>query len=562
MYAELLFVVGWNGEALEVGVDILSRLLDCLDPTVVLAQLRDELYMGMGHPHERIRQVCIHQIERLVDDEVGLNNLKNDSEMLANVISTVADESLAVSKLSMKSLIAVGKDPAGASQLFEGPLQPQMIRVAATNETIRYRVFEEMKRRKRGRAGGVKKRMKQCGNRPYLPTIIMGNVQSLCNKMDELCGSVKYLSDFRNASILSFTETWLTDNHTDDCVSVDGFKIIRGDRDLEAAGKRSGGATSLPALEKVNRSGLLGQLLSDLHTEDDLVQLNAIEMLCALVDSPHGIVFLEKEGVLRKMEEMLVEAEADPSQGFLLPELVKFFGILSRHQPKELSEKYPAFLQCCFHLLESCETSLLNIAVETIGFVGSSTDGKRALNKQGMVDVDHLDIHGRGIVHPREAHPGPTNRSQSEGAVSTGMSLLSSGKVTKEQLNEDLEGMLQQWFEQVSTKPMDLILSLCQQPFLEIRCPALSILQALCDHKWAQTQLLNRPGFQEYLLDRSTEHEKIGKESKYAVVKALAEAYHTGEIFGRPYLLKLREYVRDGPFYVQTQSEVVVEGNR
>ncbi|KAJ8046273.1 hypothetical protein HOLleu_04893 [Holothuria leucospilota] len=59
--------------------------------------------------------------------------------------------------------------------------------------------------------------------------------------MDELCGSVKYLSYFRNASILSFTETWLTDNHTDDCVSVDGFKIIRGDRDLEAAGKRSGG---------------------------------------------------------------------------------------------------------------------------------------------------------------------------------------------------------------------------------------------------------------------------------------------------------------------------------
>lgn len=77
---------------------------------------------------------------------------------------------------------------------------------------------------------------------------------------------------------------------------------------------------------------------------------------------------------------------------FLSLELVKFFGILSRHQPKELSEKYPAFLQCCFRLLESCETSLLNIAVETIGFVGSSTDGKRALNKQGRKHAGGLPV--------------------------------------------------------------------------------------------------------------------------------------------------------------------------
>lgn len=129
-------------------------------------------------------------------------------------------------------------------------------------------------------------------------------------------------------------------------------------------------------------------------------------------------------------------------------------------------------------------------------------------------------------------------------------------------MNEDLEAMLEQWFAQVSSKPFELILSLCRQPFMEIRCPSLSILEALCNHRWAQTVLSNSPGFHEYLLDRSTEHEKIGKEAKYTVVKALAEAYHTADVFGRPYLLKLREYVRDGPFYVRAQSEVVVEGNQ
>ncbi|PIK33982.1 hypothetical protein BSL78_29199 [Apostichopus japonicus] len=112
------------------------------------------------------------------------------------------------------------------------------------------RLPKEMRRRKRGKAGGVKRRNSQCKNRPYLPSIIMGNVQSLSNKMDELCASVRYLSDFRNTCIVSFTETWLTGNHSDDHVNIDGFQLVRGDRDLEAAGKCSGGGVCVYVNQK------------------------------------------------------------------------------------------------------------------------------------------------------------------------------------------------------------------------------------------------------------------------------------------------------------------------
>jgi hypothetical protein len=99
----------------------------------------------------------------------------------------------------------------------------------------------KMRWRKRGKSGGVRKRLRRQKHRPYMPTTIMGNVRSLSNKMDELSGCVKFLGNFRDASIISFTETWLTDRHNDENLCLDGFKLIRGDEDNILSGKQCRG---------------------------------------------------------------------------------------------------------------------------------------------------------------------------------------------------------------------------------------------------------------------------------------------------------------------------------
>ena len=129
-----------------------------------------------------------------------------------------------------------------------------------------------------------------------------------------------------------------------------------------------------------------------------------------------------------------------------------------------------------------------------------------------------------------------------------------------EEQNEDLVSLTEKWFNLLHSKPLETIHSMCKQPFLEIRCPSMAILQAIANQKWAQVVMNSQPGFHEYLLDRSTETKKEGKESKYEVIKELAEAPTSGEVFGRPFLLRLKEYVRDGAFYVKVQSEVALEG--
>ncbi|KAJ8049182.1 hypothetical protein HOLleu_01805 [Holothuria leucospilota] len=107
----------------------------------------------------------------------------------------------------------------------------------------------EIRRRKRGKPGGVKKRMRRRKCKPYLHSIITGNVQSLSNKIDEICANCKFLHEFRNATKLSFTETWLTDLHSDAHISIDGFNLLRGDRTVQS-GKGKGECVCIYVNEK------------------------------------------------------------------------------------------------------------------------------------------------------------------------------------------------------------------------------------------------------------------------------------------------------------------------
>lgn len=67
-------------------------------------------------------------------------------------------------------------------------------------------------------------------------------------------------------------------------------------------------------------------------------------------------------------------------------------------------------------------------------------------------------------------------------------------------------------------------------------------------------------GFLEYLLDRKTETDKAGKELKYELIAELVRSPFSKEVFDKPFHLRLREYEREGPFYVQAQAAVAFEG--
>ena len=78
----------------------------------------------------------------------------------------------------------------------------------------------ELRARRRGKRGGLRRKTRKRPFKPFLPTIVTGNARSLNNKMDELTANVRFMYEYREASLICFSETWFKDSSS---VDVDGF---------------------------------------------------------------------------------------------------------------------------------------------------------------------------------------------------------------------------------------------------------------------------------------------------------------------------------------------------
>ncbi|KAK0139075.1 hypothetical protein N1851_024349 [Merluccius polli] len=111
---------------------------------------------------------------------------------------------------------------------------------------------EELKRRHRGCRAGAKVKARLAAKRwkykPSVPLIVMGNVNCLTNKKDELAALVRMDKTFRVCSLLCLSETWLTQNTLDANVDLPGFTTVRADRDCGRSGKSKGGGLALRLL--------------------------------------------------------------------------------------------------------------------------------------------------------------------------------------------------------------------------------------------------------------------------------------------------------------------------
>jgi 26S proteasome non-ATPase regulatory subunit 5 len=118
-----------------------------------------------------------------------------------------------------------------------------------------------------------------------------------------------------------------------------------------------------------------------------------------------------------------------------------------------------------------------------------------------------------------------------------------------------------QWFNTLHPKLLTVLMSMAKQPFQDLRLAGLRVLLTMSSFEWGQRQFQEHAGFLEYLLDRSTEHDKEGRELKYEIVHSLVGSGSIAEtVFGNVDLLKLRKYDREGPFYSSADTTIALEG--
>lgn len=62
----------------------------------------------------------------------------------------------------------------------------------------------------------------------------MSNLRSLNNKIDEVQTYTRYCGEFREASLLCFTESWLQSNMPESLFEINGFTLIQLNRDANS----------------------------------------------------------------------------------------------------------------------------------------------------------------------------------------------------------------------------------------------------------------------------------------------------------------------------------------
>jgi len=74
--------------------------------------------------------------------------------------------------------------------------------------------------------------------------------------------------------------------------------------------------------------------------------------------------------------------------------LLKLFGSACHSEPAETLAKFDRFASYLFSAVvdSDTESSVLSVAVETVGFIGSTADGKRALEQQGLLSLMHFYV--------------------------------------------------------------------------------------------------------------------------------------------------------------------------
>lgn len=308
-------------------------------------------------------------------------------------------------------------------------------------------------------------------------------------------------------------------------------------------------ALSDRALECCKRSGVLEKLTKELDGDDVLLRLNCLELLTQMADSgKNGLMFVDEGGIVTRLNNMLLSAEADPLMSLMLPSIIRFFGYLAQSRPTEVTQQYPAFLLNVFSFLTADDPALKLIAIQTIGAVSYSEAGLRVVFDNQAHNDEIMKILCSNI------------KSSQADIKSRSLEALSSIFYSANVPSDDLSEVTRSLFTAMASNPLQVLVDISKQPFQDVHCAVLRVFKSLAKYKWAQQDMTTSPGFLEYLMDRTTETDKAGKEQKYEFIVELVRSPFSKEVFKKPFHLRLREYEREGPFYVRAQAAVAFEG--
>lgn len=287
------------------------------------------------------------------------------------------------------------------------------------------------------------------------------------------------------------------------------------------------------------------ELIQDIHSRDDpIYHVNCLQLVADLACSNRGLALLEKENVPQKLIDIL--NLADP---IVVPHALKFF---YRVHPTDLETKYPKVLDKICDFCQSDDRQLVDYAVDLIAAIGRG--GFRAR----QVLIRHPEFKKKCL-------------SRLGSTISCADSFLK-GRTLKciedlLELHEDdpieeASALSEELYHSIITgeqRMTEQLFSLCKVPFMEVRINAMLVVAAIAIQEWGQKELAAQPEFLKWMLNRSTEICKEGKEAKFEILKTIVKSKTASRYFKGEDFLKLRADFKNGPFHVGVAEEMLLD---
>uniref|UniRef100_A0A1I8I688 26S proteasome non-ATPase regulatory subunit 5 n=1 Tax=Macrostomum lignano TaxID=282301 RepID=A0A1I8I688_9PLAT len=311
------------------------------------------------------------------------------------------------------------------------------------------------------------------------------------------------------------------------------------------------------ALVAMETAGLLGRLVEDaVGTEggsgigsDPLLAVNCLEVLGLLAMCHHGLAWLQRSGLLFRLDRLLSPSGGDVIASLLRPQLMRLFGHVTAAAPNP-----DAVLSACPGFLASLQDGLASnsstdqdafVAMATVGHIGAgSVAGKSAaLARPELV---------RPLAEILRRSPRSEPRARALAAIRDLLKV--NGDWSAAERSEAATVAERLWSGPLSLRLAE-IEKLARVPFPEIRLEAFGLLAAIAEQDWAASLIAAEPSLLEFLLDRRTESTHESAVSKFAVVEAACRCpgFASG-VFSGPDQLRLRLHVKQGLYYAPAQA--------
>jgi hypothetical protein len=115
----------------------------------------------------------------------------------------------------------------------------------------------------------------------------------------------------------------------------------------------------------------------------------------------------------------------------------------------------------------------------------------------------------------------------------------------------------------------DYLIKIAKLPFLEKRLAAQNCFKCLIESNWGLMYLFasidgeceydHANTFMEYLLNRTTELEVDGRQSKFQLIQSITQFNNVTQFIDLHKYELLNRYVRDGPYYMSREAAVAFE---